>query len=61
MKQYRPKNAVTKFTFPFRIGGKSLATGGYNAPPSNRPSKSMPSIKQFTRLTPNGPRRKPKS
>ena len=59
-KAFRPKNAATTFTFPFRFGGKSLATGGYNTPPSGRPSKSMPPIKQFTRMTPNGPRKKPK-
>jgi len=55
---FRPRPAVTRFKFPFRTG-RSLATGGYNAPPSSRPSKKMPSIKQFTRLRP-GPRKRPK-
>jgi hypothetical protein len=50
VKKYRPPGSGTSFKFPFRIGGRSLATGKLNAPPSSRPSKSMPSIKQFTRL-----------
>ena len=56
-----PKRAGTTFNFPFKFGGKSLATGQVNVPPSSRPSKSMPPIKQFTRMTPGGPRKKPKA
>ena len=59
MKRFRPKPTKSSFRFPFRIGGTSLATGGYNAPVQGRPSKSAPPIKQFTRLRP-GPR-KPKT
>ncbi len=54
---FRPRPAKTTFNFPFRV--KTMGTGSYNAPPSSRPSKSMPPIKQFSRLSP-GPRRKPK-
>jgi hypothetical protein len=50
MKRYRPPGAGTTFKFPFRLGGRSQATGHFNAPPSGRPSKSMPTIKQFTKL-----------
>lgn len=55
MKQYRRPGAGT-FKFPFRLGGKSQATGHLNAPAQGRPSKSMPSVKQFTRL--GDPRRR---
>jgi hypothetical protein len=49
VKKYRQPGAGT-FKFPFRIGGRSLATGNLNAPPPGRPSKSMPSVKQFTKM-----------
>lgn len=52
MKQFRPKPSTTTFRFPFKMGPRSLATGSYNAPPSSRPSKSAPPIKQFTALKP---------
>lgn len=58
MKAYRRPAAA--FKFPFRFGGPSLATGRLNAPPSGRPSKSMPAMKQFTKLG-DPARRKPKA
>jgi hypothetical protein len=50
VKRYRPPGSGTTFKFPFRHGGHSQATGRLNLPGMGRPSKSMPSIKQFTRL-----------
>lgn len=56
MKTYRPKRAT--FKFPFRAGGRSQATGGYNAP--SKPGGKMPGIKQFTALKPGRPKPKQK-
>lgn len=50
----------TSFTFPFRHGPKSMATGRLNAPKQGRPSKAMPSIKQFSQMKPGRPRPKGK-
>ena len=54
MKGYRPK--LTGFMFPFRIGGRSLATGSLSAPTPGRPGKATPAIKQFSKL--GDPRRR---
>jgi hypothetical protein len=50
VKRYRPPGTGAGFRFPFRLGGRSLASGKLNVPPSGRPSKSIPPIKQFTKL-----------
>ena len=59
-KMFRPRPAVSTFKFPYRIGGRSLATGGYSAAPSSRPSKAAPSIKQFTDMKPGRPAKQSK-
>lgn len=55
MKVYRPP--LTSFKFPFRIGGRSLATGSLNAP---KPGAKMPPIKQFTSSKPGRPTKRQK-
>lgn len=59
MKAYRPPTPPP-FKFPFRIGGRSLATGSLNAPTPGRPSKSTPSVKQFSSMKPGRPKPKAK-
>lgn len=44
LKRYRAPQI--SFTFPFRIGGRSMATGKLNAP--TKPGGATPSPKQFT-------------
>lgn len=53
MKAYRPKVA-SPFKFPFRLGGRSQATGSYNAP--TKPGGKAPSIKSFTKMKPGRPK-----
>ena len=51
MKRYRPPGVGSgTFKFPFRFGPRSMAGGRLNPPAPGRPSKRMPSVKQFTRL-----------
>lgn len=56
--KYRAPSST--FKFPFRIGGRSMATGGYNQPTPGRPSKSQPAIKQFSSSKPGRPKPKAK-
>jgi len=58
VKAYRPPGA--SFKFPFRKGPRSQASGHYNAPKAGRPSKSAPSIKQFTAMKPGRPAKRSK-
>lgn len=53
MKRYRPPTGGT-FKFPFRIGARSLATGGYNAP--TKAGGKLPQIKQFSQMKPGRPK-----
>lgn len=55
---YRPPQPGAGFRFPFRR--RTMGTGGYNAPTPGRPSKSMPSIKQFSQMKPGHPKPKVK-
>jgi hypothetical protein len=57
VKAYRPPQVT--FKFPYRAG-KSQAQGSYNAPGVGRPSRKMPSIKQFTAMKPGRPKPKAK-
>ena len=56
MKAYRPPSIA--FKFPFRRGGRSQATGSYNAP--SKPGGRAPAIKQFTSMKPGRPKPKQK-
>lgn len=53
MKRYRPPGMPT-FRFPFRIGGRTLASGSYNQP--TKPGGKMPAIKQFSAVKPGRPK-----
>lgn len=55
MKSYRPPKMGFKFPFR-RRQRRSLASGHLNAPKQGRPSKSMPSIKQFTQMKAGRPK-----
>lgn len=56
MKAYRPKPIT--FKFPFRFGGRSMATGSLSAPA--KASGKTPSIKQFTSMKPGRPAKRQK-